>query len=118
MQFIKMSIPSCPQPLAVYSVQVSVVVTGTCTSNRRNMKTSEQIANQQTPRLALMFGAVCLTLFFTFQSQAFPVTQVTFKDNAPFTAVNQTTAAPLTSSDGLLTVAGWADLNATVPAKL
>ena len=82
------------------------------------MKTSEQIANQQTPRLALMFGAVCLTLFFTFQSQAFPVTQVTFKDNAPFTAVNQTTAAPLTSSDGLLTVAGWADLNAAVPAKL
>jgi hypothetical protein len=82
------------------------------------MRTLEPIASQQTPRVALMFGAACLTLFFTFQSQAFPVTQVTFRTDAPFQGVNQTNPAPLTSSDGLLTVAGWADLNAIVPAKL
>lgn len=77
-----------------------------------------QIAQHQTPRLALVLAAACLTLLFTVQSQAFPVAQTTFRTDAPFAGVNQTNAAPLTASSGLLTVAGWADLNATSPAKL
>jgi hypothetical protein len=82
------------------------------------MKTWKQIANQQTPRRALVFGVACLTLLFTLESQGFPVSQVTFRTDTPFKGVNQTTPAALTSSDGLLTVAGWADASATTPAKL
>jgi len=75
------------------------------------MKTPMLSANL---RLALMFGTATVTL--TLQSWAFPVSEVTFKDDAPFTGSSNTNT--LTSSDGLITVAGWSDIDATVPANL
>jgi hypothetical protein len=80
------------------------------------MKTFEEIACAQIRRLALVFGATLVTLLITPHSQAFPIGGVTFKDNSPF--MGSYGSAPLTSSDGLLTVAGWADTDATVPANL
>src|SRR5258708_12144390 len=80
------------------------------------MKTPTQMARLQNQRLALMFGAAFVTLLFTLQSWAFPISGVTFKDDAPFTGSSNTNT--LTSSDGLVTVAGWSDVGATVSANL
>ncbi len=80
------------------------------------MRTLNQRAKVQNYRLTLTVGAAVLTLLLAVQTQAFPIGSVTFKDNAPF--AGSTTNVSLTSNDGLLTVAGWADLNATVATNL
>jgi hypothetical protein len=80
------------------------------------MKTPIQSTRLQNQRLALIFGAAFVTLLFTLQSWAFPISGVTFKDDAPFTGSSNTNT--LTSSDGLVTIAGWSDFNATTPANL
>lgn len=63
-----------------------------------------------------MVSWIFLLLLIVQSSWAFPIGGVTFKDNAPFQTYDGT--SPLVSSDGLLTVAGWADTNATVSANL
>jgi hypothetical protein len=80
------------------------------------MKASKQIATRQHHRLALILGMSLLLISFASQTGAFPIGSVTFKDNAPFQAASGVHS--LTSSDGLLIVAGWADTNATVAANL
>src|SRR5882724_6337418 len=80
------------------------------------MRTSEKIAHQQLRRLALIFGAALLTMPLAPQTQAYPIGGVTFKDNAPFQGASGVHS--LTSSDGLATVAAWADQNASVGANL
>jgi len=80
------------------------------------MKTPMQMARLQNQRLALMFGAAFVTILFTLQSWAFPISEVTFKDDAPF--ANSSNTNSLTSSDGLVTIAGWSDVGATVSANL
>ena len=66
--------------------------------------------------LALAFGTALLTSISNTDSNAFPIGKATFKDDAPF--AGSWVSTPLTSSDGLLTVAGWADANATAGANL
>jgi len=80
------------------------------------MRASKPVAPRQNHRIALAFSAGFLTVFFTMPSPAFPIGGATFKDNAPFAGCY--TATPLTSSDGLLTLAGWADAAATTPAAV
>ena len=82
-----------------------------------HMKASKQIVTRQHQQhLTLILGAVLLVMPFAWQSHAFPIGSVTFKNDAPFQAA--TGVHSLTSSDGLFTVAGWADTNATVTANL
>src|SRR5512133_153008 len=69
----------------------------------------------QTP-LGLALLAMALSLSFSQKVQASPIGSVTFKDNAPFAGCS--TATPLSSADGLLTVAAWADNDATTSASL
>ncbi len=75
-----------------------------------------QTTRLQNQRPALMFGAALMTLLFTAQSWAFPVSEVTFRDDAPFMGSSSTNS--LTSNDGLITVAGWSNIDATVSANL
>lgn len=67
-------------------------------------------------RLPLTFGTAFLILLFAWHSQAFPSSSVTFKDNSPFQGASGVHS--LTSSDGLMTVAAWGDVNASVSANL
>jgi hypothetical protein len=62
------------------------------------------------------FGTALLTSLSNTDSNAFPIGKATFKDDAPF--AGSWVSSPLTSSDGLLTVAAWADSNATIGANL
>jgi len=80
------------------------------------MKPPKQIATRQYLRLALILGTALLLIPFAPQIEAFPIGSVTFKDNAPFQGASG--VHTLTSSDGLLTVAAWADLNASVATNL
>jgi hypothetical protein len=80
------------------------------------MKDSKQIATGQHDSAALSLGTALFALLLAQAGQAFPISNVTFKDNAPFQGASGVHS--LTSSDGLLTVAGWADTNATVAANL
>ena len=80
------------------------------------MKPSKKIATRQRRRLALTLATASLLLLFAQQTQAFPLGGVTFKDNAPFQGASAVHS--LTSSDGSVTVAGWADTNSTVTANL
>ena len=81
------------------------------------MTASNQIATRQRQHpLTAIFATALLLLPFAWQTQAFPVGSVTFKDDAPFMGASGVHS--LTSTDGLLTVAGWADTNATVAANL
>src|SRR6266850_6076719 len=80
------------------------------------MKSPMQMARLQTQRLPLMFGAAFVSILFTLHSWAFPISEVTFKDDAPF--ANSSNTNSLTSSDGFVTVAGWSDVGATVSANL
>jgi len=80
------------------------------------MRTSTKIANRQYFHLTLMFGAGLLLLPLARETQAYPIGGATFKDNAPFQGASGVHS--LTSSDGLATVAAWADQNASVGANL
>lgn len=75
-----------------------------------------QMTRLKNQRLALIFGAALMTLLFTAQSWAFPVSLVTFRDDAPFQGSSNTNL--LTSNDGLVTIAGWSNIDATVSANL
>lgn len=80
------------------------------------MRAPNPLTQVHTHRPALALGAALLTLLLNTQSHAFPIGKATFKDDAPF--AGSWVSTPLTSSDGLLTIAAWADLNATVGANL
>ena len=80
------------------------------------MKAPNRIATGRHYRPALIFGTALLLMPFARQTQAFPLGSVTFKDDAPFQGASGVHS--LTSSDGLLTVTGWADTNASVAANL
>ena len=80
------------------------------------MRASNPLTIVDTHWLALAFGTALLTLLSNTDSHAFPIGKATFKDDAPF--AGSWVSTPLTSSDGLLTVAAWADANATVGANL
>src|SRR5579883_2813278 len=80
------------------------------------MKDSNQSATQQHRHLAMILGTALLLMAFALRIQAFPLSGVTFKDNAPFQAASGVHS--LTSSDGSVTVAAWADANASVTANL
>lgn len=80
------------------------------------MRALNPLADVNTHGLALTLGAALLTSLLNTESYAFPIGKATFKDDAPF--AGSWVSTPLTSSDGLLTVAAWADANATVGANL
>jgi hypothetical protein len=54
----------------------------------------------------------------TFSTFAFPIGRTTFRDNAPFAASTGVHSLTSENMDNLLTVAAWADTDATVPANL
>ncbi len=66
--------------------------------------------------LVLVSSTALLELALAPQTQAFPISVNTFRDDQPFQGSSGVHS--LTSADGLLTVAAWADANATVPANL
>src|SRR5437773_10568361 len=70
------------------------------------------------PRLNAALGAVLLSLLSIFDSGAFPIGRTTFKDAAPFAGTNGVHSLTAINMDSLLTVAAWADTDATVPANL
>src|SRR5579859_1142332 len=80
------------------------------------MRASMQCARAKNYRLALAIGGAFLTWLLAQESLASLIGSATFKDNAPFAGSSVST--PLTSSDGLFTVAAWADPDATTEAKL
>jgi len=80
------------------------------------MRASNPLTSVNTRWLTLALGAALLTSLLATGSYAFPIGKATFKDDAPFSGCWVST--PLTSSDGCLTVAAWADANATVGANL
>src|SRR5438093_13002289 len=69
-------------------------------------------------RLSAALGAVLLSLLSILDSNAFPIGRTTFKDAAPFAGTNGVHSLTAVNMDSLLTVAAWADTNATVPANL
>jgi hypothetical protein len=80
------------------------------------MKASKPTVTLQHLWLSLTFGFACLILLSPPQGRAYPAGGATFKDDAPFQGAYG--SAPLTSGDGLVTVAGWADSNATIETNL
>src|SRR5438552_6671567 len=71
------------------------------------------------PRLsAAALGTVLLVLFSILHSNAFPVGRTTFKDAAPFAGASGVHSLTALNMDSLLTVAAWADTDATIPANL
>src|SRR5438445_4035384 len=69
-------------------------------------------------RLSAALGAVLLSLLSILDSNAFPMGRTTFKDAAPFAGTNGVHSLTAVNMDSLLTVAAWADANATIPANL
>jgi hypothetical protein len=51
-------------------------------------------------------------------SHAFPIGRTTFKDSAPFAGTNGVHSLTTVNMDSLMTVAAWADTDATIPANL
>ena len=80
------------------------------------MRTITRFQKLQTAVLSVPACAAFLLLLWAPASQAFPISQITFKDDAPFKGTNGVHS--LTSGDGLLTVAAWGDTNATASANL
>ncbi len=81
------------------------------------MRLSKPLAEPHNHRVGLAAGLAFLSLWFAAQSSAFPIGGATFRDDAPFQ--NATNGLHLlTSNDGLLTVAAWADPDATLDAAL
>lgn len=69
-------------------------------------------------RLAFGLVALGLCLLLNANSQAYPLGGVTFRLDAPFAGASGVHSLSATGLQSLVTVAGWADLNATVPANL
>ena len=69
-------------------------------------------------RLSAALGAVLLSLLSILDSNAFPMGRTTFKDAAPFAGTSGVHSLTAVNMDSLLTVAAWADVDATVPANL
>src|SRR5882724_6942644 len=70
------------------------------------------------PRLSVALGAGFLSMLSILNSNAFPIGRTTFKDAAPFAGTNGVHSLTAVNMDSLLTVAAWADTDATVPANL
>src|SRR5437016_2022704 len=69
-------------------------------------------------RLSVALAAVFLSLLALLDSNAFPIGRTTFKDAAPFAGTNGVHSLTAVNMDSLLTVAAWADANATIATNL
>src|SRR6266576_3277144 len=67
---------------------------------------------------SIMVSWIFLLLLIVQSSYAFPIGRTTFKDAAPFAGTNGVHSLTAINMDSLLTVAAWADTDATVPANL
>src|SRR6266404_7447369 len=67
---------------------------------------------QISPCIVIAFACLAVS------SYAFPLARTTFRDNAPFVGVSGVHSLTAENMDSLLTVAAWADTDATVPANL
>src|SRR5882724_4579704 len=69
-------------------------------------------------RLSAALCAILVSLLSILDSNAFPLGRTTFKDAAPFAGTSGVHSLTAINMDSLLTVAAWADTDATVPANL
>ncbi|HWX21619.1 MAG TPA: hypothetical protein VN578_17080 [Candidatus Binatia bacterium] len=69
-------------------------------------------------RAGLMSTALLLTSLLPQPSEAYPLGKVVFRDDAPFAGAHGPTTLTAVNTESLLTVSGWADTAATVPASL
>src|SRR5260221_3434676 len=67
---------------------------------------------QISPCILIAFACLAVSIY------AFPLARTTFRDNAPFVGVSGVHSLTAENMDSLLTVAAWADTDATVPANL
>src|SRR2546425_11036517 len=70
------------------------------------------------PRFSVALAPIFLSILSVLDCSAFPIGRTTFKDAAPFSGTNGVHSLTAVNMDSLLTVAAWADANATVPANL
>src|SRR6266481_4465468 len=67
---------------------------------------------------SMTFSSIFVLLFIAQSSHAFPIGRTTFKDAAPFAGTSGVHSLTALNMDSLLTVAAWADTDATVAANL
>ncbi|HWH68428.1 MAG TPA: hypothetical protein VNT26_03545, partial [Candidatus Sulfotelmatobacter sp.] len=82
------------------------------------MKTSIRFTDRKKRRLSAIIGAAAVCLLPAMHCMAYPLGRVTFYTDAPFAATSGTPAVTASGMQNLVTVAGWADSAATVPANL
>ena len=68
--------------------------------------------------VGLLFVGIFFLLLSLEPAGAYPLGSVTFNTDAPFAGYNGASPLTATGTESLLTVAGWADANATVTANL
>src|SRR5260221_2088705 len=80
---------------------------------------NNQAPHTMTPKCAWICSlCVATALLSIVSSNAFPAGRTTFKDAAPFAGTNGVHSLNDYNMDNLLTVAAWADADATIPANL
>lgn len=82
------------------------------------MKCLKQFSTTRTLRPALGLGVALLTVLLASSSGAWPLGRTTFRLDAPFVGTNNVHSLTATGMNDLLTVAAWADADATVEANL